>query len=66
MHIKDAEYQEWKEDNYDYNKPKISDFYDDQLNKWTKKPLDNTKVIAEDWWLKPMLISSAVWSHNLG
>ena len=30
MDIKDAEYQDWKEDSYDYNKPKISFF--------TKKP----------------------------
>ena len=31
--------------NIDYNKPKIS---------WvTGKPLDNTKVIAEEWLLKP-------------
>ena len=43
MDIKDAEYQDWKEDNYDYNKPKISFF--------TKKPLNNTKILAEDWWL---------------
>jgi hypothetical protein len=58
MDIKDAEYQDWKEDSYNYNKPKISFF--------TKKPLNNTKVIAEDWWLKPMLTSSSVWSHNKG
>ena len=58
MHIKDAEYQDWKEDSYDYNKPKISFF--------TKKPLNNTKVTAEDWWLKPMLTSGAVWSHHKG
>ena len=56
MHIKDAEYLEWKEDNYDYNKPKISFF--------TKKPLNNTKIIAEDWWLKPMLTKDHVWSHH--
>ena len=58
MDIKDAEYQDWKEDSYDYNKPKISFF--------TKKPLNNTKIIAEDWWLKPMLTSSPVWSHYKG
>ena len=58
MDIRDAEYQEWKEDSYNYNKPKISFF--------TKKPLNNTKVTAEDWWLKPMLTSSPVWSHNKG
>jgi hypothetical protein len=45
-------------DNYDYNKPKVSSF--------TNKQLDNTKVLASDWWLKPMLIPSAVWSHNKG
>lgn len=56
MYIEDAEYLDWKEDSYDYNKPKISFF--------TKKPLNNTKVIAEDWWLKPTLIPSAVWSHH--
>tara|TARA_R110000744_G_scaffold42306_1_gene95674 strand:- start:100 stop:483 length:384 start_codon:yes stop_codon:yes gene_type:complete len=58
MNIKDAEYQDWKEDSYNYNKPKISFF--------TKKPLNNTVIIAEDWWLKPMLTSSPVWSHNKG
>jgi hypothetical protein len=58
MDIEDAEYQDWKEDSYDYNKPKISFF--------TKKPLNNTVILAQDWWLKPMLISSAVWSHRKG
>ena len=58
MDIKDAEYQDWKEDSYNYNKPKISFF--------TKKPLNNTKILAQDWWLKPMLVESAVWSHNKG
>ena len=58
MYIEDAEYQDWKEDSYDYNKPKISFF--------TKKPLNNTKVIAQDWWLKPMLVSSAVWCSESG
>jgi len=58
MYIEDADYQDWKEDNYDYNKPKISFF--------TKKPLNNTKVIAEDWWLKPMLTSSSVWCQEVG
>jgi hypothetical protein len=58
MDIKDAEYQEWKADNYDYNKPLISFF--------TKKPLDNTKIIAEDWWLKPMLIESSVFCYDKG
>ena len=27
---------------------------------------DNNKVIAEDWWLKPMMRSSSVWSHQKG
>ena len=27
---------------------------------------DNNKVIAEDWWLKPMMRSSSVWSHHKG
>jgi len=58
MDIKDAEYQEWKEDNYDYNKPLISFF--------TKKPLDNKIIIAEDWWLKPMLIESSVFCYDKG
>ena len=58
MDIKDAEYQDWKEDSYDYNKPKISFF--------TKKPLNNTKIIAEDWWLKPMMMPSAVWCQEAG
>jgi hypothetical protein len=58
MDIKDAEYQDWKEDSYNYNKPKISFF--------TKKPLNNTKILAQDWWLKPMLVENAVWSHHKG
>ena len=58
MDIKDAEYQEWKEDSYNYNKPKTSFF--------TKKPLNNTVILAQDWWLKPMLMSSPVWSHHKG
>jgi predicted oxidoreductase (fatty acid repression mutant protein) len=56
MDIKDAEYQDWKEDSYNYNKPKISFF--------TKKPLNNTKILAEDWWLKPMLIESSVFCYD--
>jgi predicted oxidoreductase (fatty acid repression mutant protein) len=58
MDIKDAEYQDWKEDSYDYNKPKISFF--------TKKPLNNTKILAEDWWLKPMLTESSVFCYEKG
>ena len=58
MDIKDAEYQDWKEDSYNYNKPKISFF--------TKKPLNNTVVIAEDWWLKPMLTESSVFCYDKG
>ena len=64
MDLKDAEYQEWlaleymEEMEYDYNKPHISFF--------TKKPLDNTKILAEDWWLKPMLISSSVFCYDKG
>ena len=58
MDIKDAEYQDWKEDSYNYNNPKISFF--------TKKPLNNTVVIAEAWWLKPMLVESAAWCHEAG
>ena len=54
----DADYQDWEEDSYNYNKPKISFF--------TKKPLNNTKVIAEDWWLKPMLTSSSVFCYDKG
>jgi hypothetical protein len=56
MDIKDAEYQDWKEDSYNYNKPKISFF--------TKKPLNNTVILAEDWWLKPMLTKEHIWSHH--
>ena len=56
MDLKEAEYQDWKEDSYNYNKPKISFF--------TKKPLNNTVIIAEDWWLKPMLVERSVWSHH--
>ena len=66
MDIKDAEYQDWKEDSYDYNKPKISNFFDEANGYWIKKPLNNTKILAEDWWLKPMLKASAVWSHHKG
>ena len=58
MDIKDAEYQDWKEDSYNYNKPKISFF--------TKKPLNNTKILAEDWWLKPMLVESSVFCYDKG
>ena len=58
MDIKDAEYQDWKEDSYNYNKPKISFF--------TKKPLNNTKILAEDWWLKPMLTESSVFCYEKG
>ena len=58
MELKDAEYQEWKEDSYNYNKPKISFF--------TKKPLNNTVIIAEDWWLKTMLTKVHIWSHHKG
>ena len=64
MDLKEAEYQEWlaleymEEMEYDYNKPKISFF--------TKKPLNNTKIIAEDWWLKPMLVESSVFCYDKG
>ena len=64
MDLKEAEYKEWlaleymDEMEYDYNKPKISFF--------TKKPLNNTVVIAEDWWLKPMMQSSSVWCQEVG
>jgi hypothetical protein len=58
MDIKDAEYQDWKEDSYNYNKPHISFF--------TKKPLNNTKILAEDWWLKPMLVESSVFCYDKG
>ena len=64
MDLKEAEYQEWlaleymEEMDYDYNKPKISFF--------TKKPLNNTKVIAEDWWLKPMPTKEHIWSYQKG
>ena len=56
MDIKDAEYQDWKEDSYNYNKPKISFF--------TKKPLNNTVILAQDWLLKPMLVESAVFCYD--
>jgi hypothetical protein len=47
MELKDAEYLEYST-YVDYNKPKIS---------WvTGKPLDNTKVIAEEWLLKPQYV----------
>ena len=58
MDIKDADYQDWKEDSYNYNKPKISFF--------TKKPLNNTKILVEDWWLKPMLVESSVFCYDKG
>ena len=45
-------------DTYDYNKPQTS---------WiTKKPIDNTIIVAEDWWLKPMLTASTVMCHEVG
>ena len=40
MELKDAEYQDWKE--------------------------DNTKILAEDWWLKPMLVESSVFCYDKG
>ena len=47
MTIEDADYLEYST-YVDYNKPKIS---------WvTGKPLDNTKVIAEEWLLKPQYV----------
>ena len=58
MDIIDAEYQDWKEDNYNYNKPYFS--------KLTNKHLDDIKVIAEDWWLKPMMQPSSVWCQEVG
>jgi hypothetical protein len=64
MDLKDAEYQEWlaleymEEMQYNYNKPHISFF--------TKKPLDNTKIFTEDWWLKPMMQSSSVFCYDKG
>ena len=39
-------------------KPKISFF--------TKKPLNNTKILAQDWWLKPMLIKNSVFCYDKG
>ena len=50
MTIQDAEYLEYSTYNYvDYNKPKIS---------WaTGKPLDNTKIVAEEWLLKPQFVA---------
>ena len=62
MDLKEAEYQEWlaleymEEMDYDYNKPKISFF--------TKKPLNNTKILAQDWWLKPMLVKNSVFCYD--
>ena len=62
MDLKEAEYQEWlaleymEEMEYAFNKPKISFF--------TKKPLNNTIILAEDWWLKPMLTKVLIWSHH--
>ena len=44
-------------DNYDYNKPQLD---------FNENPMDNTKLIAQDWWLKPMLRSSAVWCTQKG
>ena len=47
MTREDADYLEYST-YVDYNKPKIS---------WvTGKPLDNTKVIAEEWLLKPQYV----------
>ena len=44
-------------DNYDYNKPQLD---------IDGNPMDNTKIIAKDWWLKPMMKPSSVWSHHKG
>ena len=38
MELKDAEYQEW--------------FDEPQIDHWSKKPLDNKKVLCEYWCLK--------------
>jgi hypothetical protein len=45
-------------DNYNYNEPYF----------WKTKGrfLDNEKVIAEYWWLKPMTVDSSVWCQLKG
>ena len=49
MEIKDAEYQEW------FNAP--------QIDHWSKKPLDNKKVLCEYWSLK--VIGTELQCYNL-
>ena len=52
MTRQDAEYLEYSTYFVDYNKPKVS---------WiTGKLLDDTKVIAEEWLLKPQFIPAIV------
>ena len=36
------------------------------LLKLINNTMDNNKVIAEDWWLKPMMRSSSVWCSEKG
>ena len=48
MDIKDAEYQEWYND-----LPQEPEWFNaPQIDHWSKKPLDNTKVLCEYWSLK--------------
>ena len=55
MTIQDAEYLEYSTYDYvDYSKPKVS---------WiTGKLIDDTKIIAEEWLLKPQFIPARVTS----
>jgi len=55
MTIQDAEYLEHST-YVDYNEPKISFF--------TGKPIDNTKVIAEEWYLKPDYQQAGVCTYD--
>ena len=63
MDIKDAEYQEWNVINfhtgkveYDFTlelETKEGEWFNEpQIGHWSKKPLDNTKVLCEYWSLK--------------
>ena len=56
MTIQDAEYLEHSTYNIDYNKPHYSKFMGYQL--------DNKKVIAEEWLLKPQYLSTGINTYD--
>ena len=56
MTIQDAEYLEHSTYNIDYNKPHYSKFMGYQL--------DNKKVIAEEWLLKPQYLATGINTYD--